>query len=180
MPFKPELAIVIPVYNEAAVLPALLRDWQPVFQSTGVPHRIILIDDGSTDNSLPLLQALAAQDPTHVVHTQPNAGHGPAILNGYHRALVADWVFQIDSDHQLETTAFTQLWANRNDYDLLIAQRLEKNATAGRQWISAISRLLVRLLFGKGVRDVNTPYRLMRAECLRPALEKLPQNSFAP
>ena len=180
MPYKPELAIVIPVYNEAGNLPALLRDWQPLFRSTGVPYRVILIDDGSTDNSLRILHTLAAGDPTLDVHTQPNAGHGPAILNGYHQALVADWVFQIDSDHQLETAAFPPLWANRNDYDLLIAQRVEKNATAGRQRISAVSRALVRLLFGKAVSDVNTPYRLMRSGSLKQALQKVPKDSFAP
>ena len=184
MPSKPALAIIVPVYNEAENLPALLRDWRPVFAATGASYRVILIDDGSTDDSLRLLQTMAAGDPTLEVHTQPNAGHGPAILNGYHRAVDpttgADWVFQIDSDHQLDTAAFALLWANRMEYDLLIAQRLDKNATRGRQRISAISRAIVRLLFGAAVSDVNSPYRLMRAERLGQALAKVPTDSFAP
>ncbi|HLZ85588.1 MAG TPA: glycosyltransferase family 2 protein, partial [Puia sp.] len=180
MPQKPVLSVVIPVYNEAENLPALLRDWQPVFRSTGAPYRVIVIDDGSRDDSLRLLRDIAADDPTLEIHTQPNAGHGAAILNGYHRSADVDWVFQIDSDHQLDTAAFTRLWANRQDYDLLIAQRQEKNATAGRQRISNISRVMVRMLFGNTVSDVNSPYRLMRGERLREALERIPPRSFAP
>jgi dolichol-phosphate mannosyltransferase len=181
MPYKPVLAIVIPVYNEEQRLPVLLEDWQPLFRNSGVPYKLILIDDGSKDNSLGLLQRLAADDPSLEVHTQPNAGHGPAILKGYRLAAAeADWVFQIDSDHQLETDAFPQLWAQRAGYDLLLGQRREKNASPGRRWISRLSKWSVRWFFGPAVRDVNSPYRLMRSECLLAALEKIPANSFAP
>jgi glycosyltransferase involved in cell wall biosynthesis len=192
MPFSPEfvsvpalathteLAVVIPVYNEAQNLRALLDDWRRVFRETGTSYRIIAIDDGSTDGSLTLLKTLQSEDPHLSVHAQKNAGHGPAILSGYRLALDADWVFQIDSDHQLETAAFACLWANRGSYDLLIAGRREKNATRGRHRISTVSRGIVRLLFGPGVEDVNCPYRLMRTESLRQALEKIPPDSFAP
>ncbi|GGB07008.1 glycosyltransferase family 2 protein [Puia dinghuensis] len=182
MSYKPELVVVIPVYNEAENLPALLEDWQPVFQHTGVPYKLILIDDGSKDNSLRLLQTLAAGDPTLEVYTQPNAGHGPAILNGYHRAIDAGagWIFQIDSDHQLQTTAFRQLWDNRTGYDLLLAQRTRKYASPGRQWVSRFAGWSVRLLFGAGVSDINSPYRLMLSTALQPALSKIPADSFAP
>src|ERR1700754_1180295 len=113
MPYNPVLAVVIPVYNEEASLAALIKDWKLIFSATGAPFRIILIDDGSKDNSLTLLKAMQSADPTLQVHTQPNAGHGPAILKGYWLALDAEWVFQIDSDHQLDTAAFAHLWANR-------------------------------------------------------------------
>lgn len=181
MPYKPVLAIVIPVYNEEQRLPILLKDWQPVLKATGVPYKLILIDDGSRDNSLKLLQQMAGDDPCLEVHTQPNAGHGPAILKGYRLAVAqADWIFQIDSDHQLETDAFPRLWEQKAGYDLLLGQRQEKNASSGRRWISRLSKWSVRCFFGPAVRDVNSPYRLMRGECLRPALEKIPANSFAP
>lgn len=180
MPYNPVLAIVIPVYNEQGSLETLIRDWEKEFDATGIPYTIILIDDGSKDNSLALLKAMQQNDPKLEVHTQPNAGHGPAILNGYRLAIRAEWVFQIDSDHQLDTAAFGTLWANRDQFDLGIAERKEKNASAARKYVSRISTLFVRLLAGAGVRDVNSPYRLMRAELLERALEKVPSNSFAP
>ncbi|HEY4285551.1 MAG TPA: glycosyltransferase family 2 protein [Puia sp.] len=180
MPYNPVLAIVIPVYNEEKSLVTLLRDWQAVFNATGEPYKIILIDDGSKDKSLGLLHTLQENNPVLDVHTQANAGHGPAILKGYRLALSAEWVFQIDSDHQLDTSAFATLWANRENYDLLLGQRKEKNASFLRQCVSVVSKGIVRLCYGRGVRDVNTPYRLMRASLLEQALEKIPGESFAP
>ena len=180
MPYNPELAIVIPVYNEQSSLEALIQDWKKEFDATGVSYTIVLIDDGSKDDSLKLLTSMQQQDQRLDVHTQPNAGHGPAILNGYRLAICAEWVFQIDSDHQLDTKAFGTLWANRNQFDLGIAERKEKVASKARQCVSKVSALFVRLLAGAGVRDVNSPYRLMRAELLERALERIAADSFAP
>jgi dolichol-phosphate mannosyltransferase len=178
MPNSPILAVVIPVYNEQDHLIPLLRDWQPVFQETKVPYQIIFIDDGSTDNSLRLLEQVS--DPSIRVVPQPNSGHGPAILRGYRLALDAEWVFQIDSDNQLDPGAFQDLWNNRDQYDLLLAERVDKDASSGRRLISGISRGIVRGLYGKGVRDVNSPYRLMRAARLGEALLDIPAATFAP
>src|SRR5580692_4268772 len=106
MPGNPILAVVIPVYNEEKNIAALLQDWLPVFRDTGLPFRVILIDDGSKDDSLKILQTLQKNHAALEVYTQPNAGHGPSILKGYRLAAAAQWVFQIDSDHQLDTAAF--------------------------------------------------------------------------
>src|ERR1700722_14731527 len=97
---NPVLAVVIPVYNEEGNLLSLLRDWQPVFRELSVPYQLIFIDDGSTDESAGGLRELQGTDPSVEVITQANAGHGPAILRGYRLAVDAEWVFQIDSDHQ--------------------------------------------------------------------------------
>jgi glycosyltransferase involved in cell wall biosynthesis len=178
MPDSPILAVVIPVYNEQENLMQLLDDWQPVFRETGVPYELIFIDDGSTDNGPRVLEQLS--DPSIRVVAQPNAGHGPAILRGYRLSLAAEWVFQIDSDHQLDPAAFQELWNNRDRYDLLLAERVDKDAATGRRLISGISRGIVHFLFGTGVNDVNSPYRLMRAARLGEALQNIPAGSFAP
>ena len=174
------LAVVIPVYNEEQHIAALLKDWQAVFDATGASYRVILIDDGSNDRSPELLKALQEKNSSLSIYTQPNAGHGPAILRGYRLALDAEWVFQIDSDHQLETTAFRELWDHRDRYDLLLAERKVRNASVARRCLSSSSGAIVRRLFGRGITDVNTPYRLIRSGQLREALEKIPGNSFAP
>jgi glycosyltransferase involved in cell wall biosynthesis len=180
MPAKPVLAVVIPVYNEAENLTRLLADWLPVFNATGVSFTVLLIDDGSTDESLKLMEEQAATDPILRLLTQPNAGHGPAVLKGYRLAADAEWVFQIDSDHQLKTDTFKVIWDNRDQFDLLMGERRHPNATRGRQWVTQMSRLVAEILYGKGVRDVNIPYRLMRGPLLQKALSAIPENSFAP
>ena len=180
MPGSPTLAVVIPLYNEQENLIPLLRDWLTVFKATGAPFRVIFVDDGSTDQGPARLRRIREEEDSIEVITQANAGHGPAILRGYSRALDAEWVFQIDSDHQLDPAAFRDLWDNRDGYDLLLAQRVNKDASAARRLISGISRGIVHGLFGTAVDDVNSPYRLMRAARLRETLQKVPARSFAP
>jgi len=175
-----ELAVVIPVFNEEKNVGELLKDWQATLQAIPVSYRFIIINDGSTDNSLPILQSIAGQIPQLEIHTQPNAGHGPAILAGYHHALYAEWIFQIDSDHQHDPAVFATLWKNRHEFDFLLGERIQKNASLPRKWVSYSSTLMVRLLYGNRVKDVNSPYRLMRRALLKPAMAGIPPGSFAP
>ena len=175
-----ELSVVIPAYNEAQNIVDLIRDWHLTFAGNKIAYRFIIIDDGSVDNTIDLLKALQAEIPAVNIYPQSNKGHGPAILKGYEIALQSPWIFQIDADHQFETNAFNELWQQRHNYDLLLGEREDKHATLSRNIISAVSRLIVHLLYGKGVKDVNCPYRLMRADKLGPALQKIPVNSFAP
>jgi glycosyltransferase involved in cell wall biosynthesis len=188
-----ELSVVIPVFNEENNIAELLKDWQLTLQAIPVRYRFIIINDGSTDNSLPILQSIARQyepettqpqseteRPPIVIHTRTNAGHGPSILTGYKLALDTEWVFQIDSDHQHDPAAFPTLWENRNKFDFLLGERKEKSATLSRKWVSFFSWLIVRLLYGKRVKDVNSPYRLMRCTELKEVLKFIPDDAFAP
>jgi glycosyltransferase involved in cell wall biosynthesis len=152
MKINPELVIIIPIFNEEGNITSLLQDWEPVFVQTGIPYRIIVIDDGSSDQSLALLQALQAKNSHLAVYSQRNAGHGPAILKGYRMALDASWIFQIDGDHQFDTAAFGKLWEKRELYDFLLAERTEKNASLPRRCLSLLSRLTIHLLYGRQVR----------------------------
>ena len=175
-----ELGMVIPIYNEKNDIDSLVHDWQQVLQEQQIRYRMFMINDGSKDESLCILNGLAEKFPCIQVHSHENKGHGPSIWKGYQLAAKSDWVFQIDGDHQFETEAFSKLWACRENYDLLIGQRKEKNATSGRNVVSFVSRILVHFFFGGGIKDVNCPYRLMRASKLEEALKLIPENTFAP
>ncbi len=175
-----ELAIVVPVFNEEDQIESLIRDWEKVFSSCDIRHCFYIVDDGSTDRSREIIESLAKQKIPIDLETQENRGHGPAILNGYRKAMLCDWVFQIDGDHQFETNAFVTMWNTRHAYDFLIATRKQKNETKARQVVSSLSRRLVRVLFGKRVRDVNSPYRLMRSSVLVEILPFISKKSFAP
>jgi dolichol-phosphate mannosyltransferase len=175
-----ELQIVIPVYNEEVSLQPLIDDWRNLLKSIPVSYQFLFVDDGSTDQSLPLLKIWQQTSPDILVYSQPNAGHGPAILAGYRQACQTPWVLQLDSDHQLAPDTFPELWRQRQDYDLLLGQRREKHAAPGRRLISLASRSLLRMLFGHGPKDVNSPYRLFRGSALARALPAIPPDSFAP
>jgi glycosyltransferase involved in cell wall biosynthesis len=115
------------------------------------------------------------------VINKTNEGHGPTIMGGYHKALeLSDWIFQIDSDGELSADDFEILWNKRKDYDFLFGIRQGRDQPLGRSVISMISRYLVRILCGKGVADVNVPFRLMRNQALKHVIAKIPDSTFAP
>jgi dolichol-phosphate mannosyltransferase len=175
-----ELQIVIPIYNEEAGLRALIDDWRKLLDSIPVSYQFLFINDGSTDQSLLILETGQQVIPDSLIYTQPNAGHGPAILNGYRHANQAPWVLQIDSDHQLAPDSFPEFWRRRQQFDLVLGQRTERHATPGRRLISGATRGLLVILFGRSPKDVNCPYRLYRGSVLARALPAIPADSFAP
>ncbi|HEV3251529.1 MAG TPA: glycosyltransferase family 2 protein [Puia sp.] len=175
-----ELGIVIPVYNEENNIIALLNDWQKVFLTLQIQHRFFVVDDGSKDTSPALLASMSAEIPTLHILTRTNRGHGPSLLEGYKTASGARWIFQIDGDHQFETSAFPILWEKREQFDFLLAERGPEGATGFRNAISFCSRWVVNVFYGNPIKDVNSPYRLMRNDWVKEALAIIPQGSFAP
>ena len=175
-----ELAVVMPVFNEQDCIVRVVSSWRRVLRALGVRFLLIVLDDGSTDRTAERLAAFAG-DPRVMVIKKPNSGHGPTILQGYHRAAgLAEWVFQCDSDDEMEAKHLPALWEKRRDYDALFGSRSGRKQGLGRRLISICSRLTVAALFGPDVEDVNTPYRLIRADVLRQIIAQIPHDTFAP
>jgi glycosyltransferase involved in cell wall biosynthesis len=179
MTSAPELSVIIPVYNEEGAIAEVVADWVRTLDALGITFEIRLYDDGSRDGTPALLDRLAAGDPRLVVVHKPNSGHGPTILHGYREAR-GRWVFQVDSDNEMRADGFPSLWRRRGEFDLLLGLRHKRSSPLPRRIITRGSRLAVWLLFGKQIADVNTPYRLMRAELLRQILPHLSADLFAP
>jgi glycosyltransferase involved in cell wall biosynthesis len=169
----------MPVFNEEAAVEGVVAEWLGVLDGLGIDYEFRIYNDGSTDGTAARLAALAGRCPRVVVCNQANAGHGPTVLRGYREAAGA-WVFQTDSDGEMPAGPFRQLWEARAGYDLLLGSRAGRASPLGRRIITGASRLAVRLLWGAGVRDVNTPYRLMRRARLEELLRAVPADAFAP
>lgn len=171
-----DLAIVMPVYNEAAVVGGVIRDWIRVLMAQGCDFRYWVIDDGSTDATVDILTELAVVYPEVKIERQPNLGHGVACRTGYRRALDAGarWILQIDSDGQCDPGFFADLWSARRDHPVVYGCRIRREDGLGRALASRVVSGLVRLATGVAVRDANVPYRLMRADAVEDALGALP------
>jgi dolichol-phosphate mannosyltransferase len=175
-----DLAIVIPVYNEEENVQVLLEDFYTILTEEGINYTIFIINDGSTDGSIQKLESLARYIPNLELLSKKNSGHGPSLIKGYQLALAHQWIFQFDSDYQYSLSAFRELWRRREEYDLLIAERKERKASWSRHGITMLLTFLASLLYGKGIHDINVPYRLIRATQLRAALSYIHPDSFAP
>jgi len=174
-----ELSVVMPVYNEADAVEPVVRAWAGELDRLKIRYEFLAYDDGSRDRTADVLRHIAVEKPQIVVRSHANMGHGPTISRGYREA-TGDWVFQVDSDDEMSPPGFEQLWSRRADYDLLLGCRKDRHATVARRIISFGSRAVVRLLFGSGLWDVNTPFRLIRRSALAAMLPRLPARAFAP
>ena len=177
------LCVVMPVYNEEDAVGAVLEKWDAVLKALGADYVIRPYNDGSRDGSLEVMRRVAARlGPQIDVRDKPNGGHGNTILTGYRDAAADgfDWVFQIDSDDEMGPEKFGELWSRRGEYDFLVGIRDGRRQALPRKVMSLVSRLCVRLFYGKGVWDVNTPYRLMRVSAFREFFLQVPLTTFAP
>ena len=174
-----ELTVVVPVYNEEAVIAGVLGSWTSELERLGIGHVLTAYDDGSRDGTPLILAGLAERHPRVRVVRQENRGHGPTVLRGYREA-TTPWILQIDGDGEMAASHFDALWRARERYDFLVGARADRASPFVRRMVSAGSRGAVHLLLGRGVRDVNSPYRLMRRAALAPLLDRLPENAFAP
>ena len=177
---NPELAVIMPVYNEEGVIENVIRKWMNEFQQLGISCIFHVYNDGSKDNTKNILEKVALKHDNLVVHNKENSGHGPTILKGYVETTDSDWLFQIDSDDEISCDSFIHLWNNRLNHDLLIGNRINRNSPLIRRFITYISKLVIYFFYGKGITDVNCPFRLMRSETFKNYYKIIPPSTFAP
>ncbi len=175
-----ELAIIMPVYNEEGAISKVLQNWVDATKTLGIKAEIHAYNDGSKDRTSEILKKFASQEPSVIPHDKPNSGHGPTILQGYRENSHIPWLFQIDSDDELGPEQFAELWNQRHQYDFLICKRDGRYSPLPRRVITFVARCIVRVFYGSGVYDVNSPYRLMRSEKFADLFKQTPADTFAP
>ncbi|MDR2474285.1 MAG: glycosyltransferase family 2 protein [Bacteroidales bacterium] len=173
-----KLYIVIPAYNEEANIRTVTNEWHKVAAKTGADSRLVIVDDGSRDNTYNILAAMKKELPQLTVLSKPNGGHGAAVLYGYRYALEkgADYVFQTDSDGQTVPDEFWQFWEKRQEYTALIGRRSHRKDGFSRVFVTKVLRLVLRIVFRLDIPDANTPFRLLKAEALSKYLPLIPPD----
>lgn len=174
------LFIVMPAYNEAENIRNTVADWYTVLEHGSVDSRLLIVNDGSTDNTWEICQELRHEYPKLMVIDQVNSGHGPTCLHAYRTALRlgANFIFQTDSDGQTRPEEFMSLWEKRYDHALNIGYRYRRQDGRSRVIVSRALRFLIRLRMGVSVKDPNTPFRLMSAVSLSQWLNYVPDQFF--
>jgi dolichol-phosphate mannosyltransferase len=175
-----ELVVVMPVYDEEDVIVPVVNDWISVLTRLNMAFQIRLYNDGSNDRTSERTREAFGTDFRVVLIEKENSGHGPTILRGYRESGDAEWVFQADSDDEMPASPFEEMWRRRTGADFLIGNRLARTAPWSRKVVTWVSRLIVWLLFGSRIRDVNSPYRLMRNSVFKGLFRSMPEDTFAP
>ena len=171
------LYIVMPAYNEEANIKTTLDAWYPVIEKhnkTG-NSRLVVVNDGSKDNTYKMMQEYAETHPLFVPLTKPNGGHGSTVIFAYDYAIKsgADWIFQTDSDGQTNPDEFEAFWNEKDNYDAIFGNRTVRGDGKSRAFVEKVVCMLVKHYFGVKVPDANAPFRLMRADKVSKYLGKL-------
>lgn len=178
------LYLIAPAYNEAENIEQFVLSWYPLIEehSANGLSRLVVIDDGSKDETYTLLQALAEKHSLLIPITKRNGGHGAAVLYGYRFALDndADYIFQTDSDGQTDPAEFAQFWENRRNFDAQFGNRVVRGDGKQRALVEKVVCLLVRLYFGSAVPDANAPFRLMSHDYVRDIIRFIPDDYALP
>jgi glycosyltransferase involved in cell wall biosynthesis len=153
--------VVLPVHNEGASIGATLREFhQKVAVEAGIPLRFVICEDGSSDDTVPVLQKLARELPIKLISDPVRKGYSRAVIDGL-RATESDWVVCIDSDGQCDPSDFVQLAAARPGHDLVMGYRNPRKDTAMRKLMSGAFGFVYRLMFSVRLRDPSCPYILI-------------------
>lgn len=174
------VSVIMPAYNEEGGIREAVAAVQANVLSAVPGSELIVVNDGSRDQTGKILDEIAAADPrVRVVH-KANGGHGPAIMTGLSSAR-GDFVFLIDSDNQIPLESFASLWrevlAGRDG--AFGVRRIRKDAEL-RRVLTVIIRQSLSLLFGVRVYDANVPYKLLRRSLWEEARGVIPEGTLAP
>ncbi|MEA2468524.1 MAG: dolichol-phosphate mannosyltransferase [Thermoleophilaceae bacterium] len=174
------LSIVMPVYNEAAVIADVVDELTRDVCSRLDGAEIVMVDDGSTDGTPAILDRLASEHAhVKVLHAERNQGHGPSLRMAF-EASSGEWLFQMDSDGQQLAAEFWDLWALRDQVDLAVGVRRGRDEGVHRTFVSAAARTAGRVASGRALRDVNVPFKLIRHEVWDDLAPDVPRMPVAP
>ena len=160
----PGLSVFFPAYNDGGTIASLVITSVKVAASLTPDYEVIVVNDGSSDDTPQILDELARLYPDHVriVHHPKNRGYGGALRSGF-AAATKDYVFYTDGDGQYDPAEVTVLWAEmRDDVDWVNGWKISRADPLHRIVIGRVYHHVVKLLFGLKVRDVDCDFRLMR------------------
>jgi len=179
---KDTFIIVMPAYNEENCIEKVVRSWMIDVVNKHPGSEMLVINDGSKDNTRQILDKLKNEFKRLKVVHKINEGHGATIVRGYLESTKTphEWVFQTDSDGQFSTKDFDKLWKNRYKSNFILGNRVKRFDPLHRLVLTKINVMLVMILFGCYIKDPNVPYRLMKIDYLKKLLRVLPKDVFAP
>jgi glycosyltransferase involved in cell wall biosynthesis len=161
------LSVFFPAYNDAPSLPALLAKTFETLEAHVENYEVIVVNDGSRDETAQVLESLAARYAClRVVTHAANRGYGAALRSGF-AAARKEFVFYTDGDGQYDPSELPLLLEHMGPKTGLVnGYKIERNDPPHRIWIGAAYNFCARLLFRIRVRDVDCDFRLIRRALL--------------
>jgi dolichol-phosphate mannosyltransferase len=170
--------VVMPVYNEEESLSHVIDAWLPVLRANLKNFVYCVINDGSKDGSIDIMNSYAQSNREIKVIDKENTGHGQSCIYGYHLAIENDakWVFQMDSDGQCSPEYFESCVKASKGNQVVYGYRKTRDDGWKRFYISRIVSTFIWIATRVWVRDANVPYRFMHTNALRSIVNHVPED----
>ena len=163
------LSVVLPAWNEEAVIARTVQAVVETLSRLAPDYEVVVVNDGSQDRTGEIADALAAANPrVKVVHNRPNRGYGGALIAGFNAAS-KELTFFMDSDGQFDIHDIANLIEHIEDYDAVLGYRQHRQDAFPRKVNAWGWKLLMRLLFGLKVRDIDCAFKLYHTKLVRRA-----------
>lgn len=157
------VSIFYPCYNDWGTMGSMVMFTVQTAERLGLDYEITLIDDGSGDHTLELLDEIRRQYPAvNVVRHPENRGYGGALRSGF-AAGTREWIFYTDGDAQYDVREMERLLEKAGpDVDVVQGYKIDRHDPLHRIIIGRIYHNIVRIAFGLKLRDVDCDFRLIR------------------
>jgi putative flippase GtrA len=160
------LSIVLPAYNEDAIIGATLSHVLNVLAAWVKDFEVIVVNDGSTDHTGAIVSTIVEAEPrVRVVTHERNQGYGSALADGF-AAATKELTFFMDSDGQFDMRDLARLLLFIDEYDAVIGYRLDRQDTWVRKLNAWGWNLLIRNVLGIHARDIDCAFKLLRTDFL--------------
>lgn len=162
-----DLSLVLPAYNEEANLAVVVERALRVLPRFVDDFEVIVVDDGSRDATGRIADGLAAGDArVKVVRHSRNRGYGAALTSGF-AASRGDYVMFMDADQQFDVADLALLVPFVGRFDIVAGFRLERSDRLHRRIFAETFNVVVRVLFGVHLRDIDCAFKVFRGDLLR-------------
>lgn len=150
------ISVIIPVLNEAPALPELIAEVERTLSGLTSRYEILVVDDGSDDDTAAVLRELAARHPhLHVVRFRRNYGKAAALSEGFARAS-GDYLITMDGDLQDPPDEIPRILDQLlHRFDVVCGWKQNRQDSWGRVLSSRVFNFVTRLLTGLRLRDIN-------------------------
>lgn len=167
---KPEISFFFPAYNEENQIGETLQKAEEVAKKYTAEYELIVVDDGSNDNTGQIVRNAARRNPrVRLIQHARNQGYGGAVWSGI-QACRLEYIFLADSDLQFNLEEISKLIPHTEHSDIVIGYRRNRRDNFMRIINAKGWNILNRIFFGLKVKDIDCAFKLMR----RTAVAELP------
>lgn len=159
-----ELSVFFPAYNEEENIERVVENALRVLPSFADKFEVLIVNDGSKDRTREISEALAKKHPVvRTVSHEKNRGYGAALKTGFAGSRF-EWLFFTDGDGQFDLKDLSLLMPLTAGCDIAAGFRIKRNDPFHRILNARAYNILVRILFGLNVRDIDCAFKIIRKQ----------------